>query len=410
MKARKIGAIDIGTTKVCSFIAETDGTGLRILGLGVSSAYGLQKSQVININEARESVRKSIKAAEQTAGCRMDSAVITIGGNHVSSSNRRGVISITGNKKQTVRPADIKRVLGISRRENIGPDEVVLHQIPRYYRVDGQDGVKNPVGMHCYRLDVETHTVTASFTAVENLNKCMSGTGVSTDAIVFEPLSSAGAILQEDEKRDGVLMIDIGGGSSTIAVYKDNSIYYSSCVSVGGNQITRDISLGLGVSLEIAEELKLQYGSLVPGAFKDDDECQIEEGHTIPLKDLHDIINIRVEELIRLVVIQVQKEMGEKQEPPTLLPAGIVVTGGTANLPGICEMFQEITNMPCRIGRPPRLSGVADNISNPAFAASAGLLIWKLESLDNQYLPEISNNGFVKDGLLNRLFKFLARK
>lgn len=410
MKTSKFGAIDIGTNKVCSFIAETDGSGLRVLGFGVNRSAGLQKGQVVNINEARESVRKSIRQAEQSAGCRMDNAIVTITGKHISASNRRGVISITGSSKQTVRPGDVRRVLDISRRENIASDQVILHQIPRYYRVDGQDGVKNPVGMHCYRLDVETHTVTAPVTSVENLRKCMSGTGVDIESMVFEPLASGIAVLSEDEKRDGVVVADIGAGSTTIAVYKDNSILYSSFISVAGNQITKDISLGLGLSPEKSEELKLQFGTLIPQASLKDGECIEGEGLNIPVKDLLDIINIRIEELLRLILIQVQNEAGSKESPCSFLPAGMVLTGGTANLPGIVEMAQEISGMPCRIGIPPVFSGIADRSRDPAFAASFGLLNWKLESMESLYQRQISNNGFGNKSLLEKLVGFLRSR
>lgn len=409
MKTSKIGAIDIGTSKVCSLIAETDGTGLRVLGIGSVPSQGMQKGQVVNIAEAGESVRASIRAAEKTAGFRMESAVVTMAGRHVSSGNKRGVISITGNRKQTVEQKDVERLLEITRSENIPPEETVLHQIPRYYRVDGQDGVKDPVGMFGYRLDVETHTITASVTSLENLAKCIIGAGVKIDNVVFEPLASAAAVLTEDEKRDGVLLADIGGGSTNITVYKNDSVFYSSVISVAGNQITRDISLGLGLTPELSEEIKVRYGSLVPLPQTEKPKPLVVGGEEIPYEDLFDIINIRIEELLRLVLLQVNNDTDGELDPAGSLPAGIVVTGGTANLPGLAEMAQNVTHMPCRIGYPPRVSGIADSISGPEYAASFGLLLWKLEAPEVFYRQKMNNRVLKNSGIIPRLIRLFGK-
>jgi len=409
LKTNKIGAIDIGTTKVCTLIAETDGTGLRVLGIGTVPSRGINKGQVINIAEARESVRSSVKAAEKTAGCRMDSAAISMSGKHVSSGNKQGVISITDDSKQTVKKRDVERLLEITSSDSVPPEETVLHQIPRYFRVDGQDGVKDPVGMFGYRLDVETHTITASTTSLENLTKCVVGAGIKIDNIVFEPLASAEGILMEDERRDGVLLADIGGGTTNITVYKNDSVYYSSVISVAGNQITRDISLGLGLSPEIAEELKVQYGSLVPLPQTETPKPLIVGEAEIPYEDLFDIIQIRTEELLRLVLIQVSNDTGGAIGPSSL-PAGIVITGGTANLPGIAEMAQQVTRMPCRIGYPPLISGIVDRISNPEFAASIGLLLWEKENPDANYRQKKMNNKIFKNtGFVSRLIRYFGK-
>ncbi len=400
MKPRRIGAIDIGTQKVCSMIAETDGSGLRILGMGVQPSHGLQKGQVVSLREARESVRESVRMAEQTAGFRMGSAVISVTGKHVSSRNKNGVISITSNRGQTVLPGDVRRVLSISRSED-EPDELVLHQIPRYYKIDGQDGINNPVGMHGYRLDVETHTVTASVNSIENIVKCVSGIGIKIENIVFEPLASGMAVLEEDEKRDGVILADIGAGTTNIAVYKGDSIFHSSVLPVAGNQVSRDLSIGLGISPDLAEELKLKYGSLIPGAATYGSDT--ENGEAVPVEKILDIISLRMEEIIRLVVIDLENATGVKN-PASIFPAGLVLTGGTANTRGIAEFTQGVSHMPCRIGYPPAVSGIADNINDPAFSASFGLLIWKLESRDVSH-QRVPGNGSGLTRFMNKLVK-----
>ncbi len=410
MKTKIIGAIDIGTSKVCSLIAETDGTGLRVLGVGVTPSQGILKGHVVNIGEAIEAIRNSVKIAERTANCRMETATVSITGKHITSDNKRGVVSITGNRNQTVQPSDLKRALDISRNEEIPPDQTILHQIPRYYRVDGQDGVNDPVGMHGYRLDVESHTITAAVNSVENLAKCVSGAGVRIDTIVFEPLASGIAVLSEDEKRDGVLLADIGSGTSNIAAYKNDSIFYSSVVPVAGNQISRDISLGLGISPELAEELKLRYGSLIPAPDMENIKTPIHNGQNVPYKDIFDIIHIRTEELIRLIILQMQNEIENSEAPASFLNSGIVLTGGTANLPGITDLVQEITGMACRIGYPPEVSGIADNLHNPAYAASFGLLIWKLGNPDTRYRQQAPVRATANKGLFNRILHSLFKK
>lgn len=408
MKTSKIGAIDIGTTKVCSLIAETDGAGFRVLGIGVAPSRGISKGQVVNIAEARESVRDSVRAAEKTAGFRMSSAVVSMSGKHVTSGNKRGVISITGNCKQTVEKRDVERLLEITCSENISSEETVLHQIPRYFRVDGQDGVKDPVGMFGYRLDVETHTITASATSLENLTKCVVGAGVKIDNVVFEPLASAAGTLTEDEKRDGVLLADIGGGTANITVYKNDSVYYSSVISIAGNQISRDLSLGLGFSPEVSEELKVHYGSLIPLPETEKIKPLLIGGEEIPYEDIFDIIHIRTEELIRLILLQAGNDTGGEISQSSL-PAGIVITGGTANLPGLAEMVQQVTQLPCRIGYPPRVSGIADGISGPEFAAAFGLLLWKLDTPEVRYRQKMSNSIFKNTGLISRLIRLFSK-
>jgi len=409
LKTQLIGAIDIGTAKVCSLIAETDGTGLRILGIGIAPSNGVQKGQVVNIGEATRAVSASVAAAEKTAGCRMPQAVISVTGKHVTSDNKRGVISITSNRKQTVLPGDVRRLLQISRSENIPSDQAVLHQIPRYYRVDGQDGVKDPVGMHGYRLDVETHTVWASLNAIENLAKCVSAAGVKIDCLVFEPLASGEAVLNEDEKRDGVLLVDIGGGTSNIAVYKDDFIFYSAVVPAAGNQITKDIAMGLGYSPEFAEELKLRHGSLIPPASLPNKPRQKAGEQEMPPGELFDIINIRAEELLRLIILQIKNDFKDLIDPATFLPAGMVITGGTANLPGLVDMAQQITCMPCRIGYPARVAGIADDLCDPAYAASLGLLIWKLQNPDVRYHQQVWTRKTGK-GFFSRLIRAVTGK
>lgn len=375
MKRSKIAAIDVGTTKVCTIMADTNGGGLpRILGVGIVPSHGLQKGLVVDFNEAKQSIRESVRKAEQIAGYKLESAYVGVTGRHISSVNNRGVVAITRNDRM-VHPSDLKRVLEVARSINIPSEQELLHIIPRTYVVDGQEGVKNPVGMHGFRLDVETHIISAAVTSVKNLTKCIRSIGIDIDDLVLEPLASAEAILTEEEKEKGVLLADIGGGTTDIAVFKDNSIYHTSVLPVAGYQITRDISVGLNLAFDLAEEMKKKYGNVMPIHGESKSEADITlttDGHAISYRDLSEIVRIRVEELLRLIVMELPREDYVK-----FIPSGLVLTGGTANLPGIAELGQEATRLPVRIGVPISLYGVSDVLCDPAYATSVGLLLWK---------------------------------
>jgi len=249
-------AIDVGTTKVCTIIAEVDGGGaMRIAGVGLNPSKGLHKGLVVNINDAKESIRESVKMAEQASGYRIESAFVGVTGRHISARNNRGVVAITRNDR-LVRPDDLRRVLQTTQNIKVPVEERMLHVIPRGYAVDGQEGVKNPIGMHGFRLDVETHVITAAVTSVQNLVKCIRGIGVDIDDLIFEPLASSEAVLSEDEKQVGVILADIGGGTTDISVFKDGSIWHSAILPVAGYQLTRDIAIGLGLPFDVAEEMK----------------------------------------------------------------------------------------------------------------------------------------------------------
>jgi cell division protein FtsA len=394
MKKDRVAAIDVGTTKVCTIMADIhDNESLRVLGVGVTPSQGLHKGLVVNINEARESIRKSVRAAEQMAGRRLESAYVGVTGRHISSVNNRGSVAITRNN-QVVRTNDLKRVLDVARSIKVPSEQKLLHVIPREYVVDGQGGVKNPIGMHGFRLDVETHIITAAITSIQNLTKCIRSIGVDVDDLVMEPLASAEAVLTPDEKLDGVLLADIGGGTTDLALFKNNTIYHTSVLPVAGYQVTRDISIGLGITFELAEEMKKKYGNVTPVS-EDSPTKEMSlsgDGHSISYQDLSDIIRVRIEEMLRLIILELPQSDYRK-----LIPAGLVITGGGANLPGIAELGEDITRMPVRLGKPTRLPGVSDVLENPAYATGVGLLLWKLNNQGATVMP-------TKDSGLRRLF------
>ncbi len=398
VKRDKVGAIDVGTTKVCTIMADIDNDGIRILGVGVVPSHGLHKGLVVSINEARESIKESVRLAEQMAGRKMESAYVGVTGRHITAVNKTGAISITRNN-QIVRPDDLKRVLDVARSVKLGTEQKVLHVIPRYYTVDGQAGVQNPVGLQAYRLDVETHIITAAATSIQNLIKCIRSIGVEVEDLVMEPLASAEAVLEPDEKQNGVLLADIGGGTTDLALFKDSTIYHTSVLPVAGYQVTRDISIGLGINFELAEEMKKRYGNVTP---RDNNETGEEvnitgDGHSISYNDLSDIIRVRVEEILRLIMLELPQSDYRK-----LIPSGIVITGGGANITGIAELGQKVTRMPVRLGWPMRLPGVSDQLDNPAHATGVGLILWKIKGKDTE-LSKTKRKGL--QGLLVKMLR-----
>jgi len=372
-KRTTLTSIDVGTTKVCTTIADIDnGGGIRVTGVGVTPSKGLHKGLVVNINDAKESIRESVKKAEQASNYKVESAYIGVTGRHVSSLNNRGVVAVTRNDR-LVRPDDLRRVLACAQSVKVPKDRRLLHVIPRGYAVDGQVGVKNPVGMHGFRLDVETHIITAAVTSIQNLVKCIRSIGIDVDDLVLEPLASSEAVLTEDEKQVGVILADIGGGTTDIAVFRDGSIWHTSILPVAGYQITRDVAIGLGLPFDVAEEMKKKYGSVMPVY-----ESKVEttntmstNGHGVSYQDLCDIIRARVEEIIRLILLELPRSEYEE-----LVPAGLVLTGGSSNLPGIEALGRDILRLPVRVGTPTKMHGITDVLRDPAYATSVGLLLW----------------------------------
>lgn len=374
-KWNTVSAIDVGTTKVCTIVAETNENGLmRVAGVGLAPSSGLHKGLVVNISDAKESIRESVKKAEQASGYQVESAYVGVTGRHISARNNKGVVAITRNDR-LVRSDDLKRVLQTAQTVKVPSDEKLLHLIPRNYTVDGQDGVKNPVGMHGFRLDVETHVITAAVSSVQNLVKCIRGVGVDIEDLVFEPLASSEAVLSEDEKQVGVVMADIGGGTTDISVFKDGSIWHSAILPVAGYQFTRDIAIGLGLPFEVAEEMKRKYGTVMPvQENKTQTDAIAQNGHNISYQSLCDIIRARVDELIRLIALELPRAEFE-----TLVPAGLVLTGGSSNLDGMAALGREILGVPVRVGGPVGIYGISDILHNPAYATSVGLLLWGMK-------------------------------
>jgi cell division protein FtsA len=404
MAKKIISAIDVGTTKVATLVANVKAEDdIEILGVGVVPSHGLHKGIVVNMDEAKQSIAASIKEAQRVSGIRIDSAYVGVTGRHISSLNNKGVIAIPRDDR-LVRPQDLKRALSAARNVTVAEGKRVLHAIPRYYALDGQEGVKQPVGMHASRLDVETHIITASVTSIQNLAKCVRSIGVDVEDLILEPLASGEAVLTAEERDTGVIMADIGGGTTDIAVFKNGSIYHTAIVPVAGYQVTSDISIGLGLPFNIAEKMKRRYGNVTPTLELDETvQVGLENGHSASHKDLCNIIRARTEELLQLILMEMPTS-----DYHALAPCGLVLTGGTANLPGLDELGQSLLRIPVRKGRPlsAGIYGISDILSDPSYATTLGLILWPVRGKEGSAFQAKSAGvlgNFV--GFFRRLFR-----
>jgi cell division protein FtsA len=403
MAKKIISAIDVGTTKIATLVANVKAEDdIEILGVGVVPSHGLHKGILVNMDEAKQSIATSVKEAQRVSGIRIDSAYVGVTGRHITSLNNKGVVSIPRDDR-LVRAQDLKRALSAARNVTVAEGKKVLHAIPRSYALDGQEGVRQPVGMHGRRLDVETHIITASVTSIQNLAKCIRSIGVDVEDLILEPLASGEAVLTPEERDTGVIMADIGGGTTDIAVFKNGSIYHTAIIPVAGYQVTSDISIGLGLPFGIAEKMKKRYGNVTP-TLELDEAAQVgmENGHSASYKDLCHIIRARMEELLQLILMEMPTS-----DYNALAPCGLVLTGGTANLPGLDELGQSILRIPVRKGRPLNtgIYGISDILQDPAYATTVGLLLWPIRGKEGAFQVKSAGvwGNFVS--LFRRLFR-----
>ncbi len=377
MAKRIVTAIDVGTTKVATIVASVKAQDdIEILGVGVTPSTGLHKGIVVNMEQAKQSIAASVKEAQRISGMRVDSVFVGVTGRHITSLNNRGVIAIPRDDRM-VRSNDLKRVLSAARSVPVPEGKQVLHAIPRQYILDGQEGIRQPVGMHGSRLDVETHIITASITSIQNLVKCIRSISIDVEDLLLEPLASAEAVLTREERDTGVIMADIGGGTTDIAVFKGGSIYHTGVIPVAGYQVTSDLSIGLGLPFDIAEKMKKKFGNVAP-SLEIDGTAQVglENGYVASCRNLYDVIHSRMEELLQLIIAEMPTT-----DYRSLAPCGLVLTGGTSNLLGLAELGETVLRIPVRIGRPLNtgIYGISDILHDPAYATTLGLILWQAE-------------------------------
>lgn len=376
---RTIVGIDVGTTKICTLVAEVHDTGkVNILGVGLTPSKGLDKGVVVNIDEAVSAIATSVEKAERLSGYRIGTAYVGIAGRHISSLNSRGVVAISRPDHEISRN-DVARAVEAAQAIAIPTQREVIHVIPRAYIVDGHEGIRDPVGMAGYRLEVETHIVTGEVMAIQNLIKSVERAGVGIDDLVLQPLASGSAVLTEEDKNRGVVLVDIGGGTTDIAIFIGGGIWHTVVLPIGGTHFTNDLVYVLHTPHNTAEYLKLKYGSALHEP-KPDEQDDIDtdtfspgERQQVSRRLLNEILQSRAEQLIDMVGSEIRRSGYEG-----LLPAGIVLTGGSAQLPGLEELTREMLGMPVRIGVPTNLTGLSEAIDSPPYATCVGLVRWGL--------------------------------
>ncbi len=375
-----IAAIDVGTSKVVALIAEisTDG-GLSIIGKGAPTSSGLKKGVVVNIDQTVASIASALEQAERTSGVRIESAFVAVGGSHIESLNSHGAVAVSGHDKEVSRE-DEDRAIDVARAVSIPSNREILDVITRGYTVDGQEGVKDPIGMSATRLEVDAHIVTGSVSAIQNLTKCVGQAGIRIEQKVPTPLAAAEAVLTDTERDLGVAVVDVGAGTTSLALFMDGWPFHTAVLPIGGNNVTNDLMIGLKTSLQVAEDVKVQHGCADLRAVPPQELITVsvfgeEQGRTLQRAEACDIIEARMRELF--------EQLGEQISAAGrggILPAGLVMTGGGAQLAGVAELGREVLQMPVRIGAPVGVGGLVDHLLTPAFSTSIGLLrLWERE-------------------------------
>lgn len=365
--------IDIGTSKVVTLVGEATGDGsINILGMGSHSSQGLKRGVVVNIEATVQSIQRSVEEAERTAGCEIYSAFTGIAGSHISGINSHGIVAIRDNE---VSAQDVDRVIDAAKAIAMPADQRIIHVLPQEYIIDHQDAIREPIGMSGVRLEAKVHIVTGAVSAAQNIVKCMKRCGLATSDIVLEQFASSQSILMDDEKELGVCMIDIGGGTSDIAIFTDGAIRHTAVIPIAGDQVTNDIAIALRTPTRHAEEIKIKHGlamqSMVdPAAMLNIPSIGDKAARQVYARELAEVVEARYEELFTLALNELRRSGLEH-----MISAGIVLTGGASNVKGAQDLAEKIFNMPVRVGKPHYVL-TNDNIQNPMYATAVGLLVY----------------------------------
>jgi cell division protein FtsA len=396
---RTVVGIDVGTTKVCTIVAQVQDSGkMNILGVGLTPSKGLDKGVVVNIEDAVSAISTSVDKAERLSGYRIGTAFVGVAGRHISSLNSRGVVAVQRADHEVTRN-DIARAVESAQAVAIPTQREIIHVIPRAYLLDGHEGIRDPLGMSGFRLEVETHIVTGEVMAIQNLIKSVQKAGVEIDDLVLQPLASGEAALTEEDKDRGVMLVDIGGGTTDIAIFVQGGVWHTSVIPVGGNHFTNDIVYVLHTPHNTAEYLKMRYGSAIAEEPADDgsdlidiETLTVDEKQKVSRTLLNEILQARAEQIVELIYNEIRRSGYEG-----MLPAGIVLTGGCAQLDRFDELMREMLGIPVRIGVPNGLTGLADALDSPPYATGVGLLRWGsrhgLAMLGSPHLMTERHNG-----------------
>jgi cell division protein FtsA len=368
-----IVGLDIGTTKICAVVGEVKGDSINIIGIGSHPSIGLRKGVVVNIESTVESIKKAVEEAEVMAGCEISSVYAGIAGGHITGFNSRGIVAIKG---QEITQQDVDRVVDAARAVAIPMDREVIHVLPQEYIVDDQDGIQNPLGMTGVRLEAKIHIVTGAVTSAHNIVKCANRAGLDVCDIVLESLASGEAVLTEEEKELGAGLLDLGGGTTDLAVFSEKNIKHTFVLALGGNNLTNDIAVGLRAPIAEAEKIKKKFGSCLSRSIHEEETLEVpgmggSKARTLPRQILGEILEPRMEEIFSLIKREIYRAGMENR-----VTSGVVVTGGTSLLEGVPEIAESIFEVPVRLGKPIGISGLVDVVNNPMYATGVGLVLF----------------------------------
>lgn len=375
--------LDIGTTKIACIIGEVTDEGIDIIGIGSHPSNGLRKGVVINIDATINSIKKAVEEAELMAGCEVNTVYAGIAGGHIKGFNSHGIVAV---KEKEVRPADLARVVDAARAVAIPMDREVIHVIPQEYIIDEQDGIRDPLGMAGVRLEAKVHIVTGSVTSAQNIVKCANACGLNVADIVLEQLASSEAVLSDDEKELGVAVVDVGGGTTDIAIFSGGALVHTAVLSIGGNHLTNDIAVGLRTPMAEAERIKQRYGCAMTSRVAPEETIEVPSVGGRPPRVLSrhilsEIIEPRCEEIFQFVGREIKNSGYED-----LIASGVVITGGTTILEHMPELAEEVLGMPVRRGLPKGVGGLVDVVRNPKFATGVGLVLYGAKQSQDQHL------------------------
>ena len=373
---RMVVGLDIGTSKLLPLLESLSPEGqLEIIGIGSHASRGLKKGVVVNIDSTVQSIQRAVEEAELMAGCQIQSVFAGIAGSHIRSMSSHGIVAI---RDREVFQPDIDRVIDAAQAVAIPADQKILHILPQEFLIDSQEGIKEPLGMSGVRLEAKVHLVTCAVNAAQNIEKCIQQCGLAVDDIILEQLASSYAVLTEDEKDLGVCLVDIGGGTSDIAIFTEGAIKHTAVIPIAGDQVTNDIAMALRTPTQNAEEIKIKYGCALASLAGENETIKVpsvgeREDRDLSRQALAEVIEPRYEELFTLIQAELRRSGFED-----LIPAGIVLTGGTSKMEGVVELAEEIFHMPVNIGKPKSVAGLSDIVRNPIYATSVGLLQYGL--------------------------------
>jgi cell division protein FtsA len=396
---RILTSVDVGTSKTCTTVARMkDGRIAEVLGTGIVPSHGIHKAIVLDIKEPTAAIRESVKEAERTSGTEVKTAFVGITGHHIGSFSNQATVAVS-RRHHTVTQKDIDRLIRSARQVPLTEEKKIIHAIPREYYLDGEPVIGSPIGLHCYKLGVEAHVVTAGITFIQNLLKCVQGAGVGITDLILEALASGEAVLEDEEKESGVVMADIGAGTTDITVFKRRAIWHSRAVPVGGYNVTKDVSIGFRIPFNVAEDLKVKHGSVSLDGDGKPENINLDQAgkRSVKYEELCYIIRARLEEIISLIFSDLPRA-----EWKTWDPTALVLCGGTANVDGIRALGEEIIGQRVRVGKPRGLPLGMATFDDPAYATGIGLLLW-----GSKYGNTSASSA---DSLLRRFFSQLGRR